>query len=111
MELKYVIKFVADMDRTVKFYRDVLGLPLKFQSPGWSEFATGETILALHPASQKNLAGAVELGFNVPDLDKFHQEMKAKGVQFSMPPTKQDFGGLLAQFVDSEGAHCSVGQP
>ena len=41
MELKYVIKFVADMDRTVKFYRDVLGLPLKFQSPGWSEFVTG----------------------------------------------------------------------
>ena len=68
MELKYVIKFVADMDRTVKFYRDVLGLPLKFQSPGWSEFVTGETILALHPASQKNLAEAVELGFNVPDL-------------------------------------------
>ena len=110
MELKYVIKFVADMDRTVKFYRDVLGLPLKFQSPGWSEFVTGETILALHPASQKNLAGAVELGFNVPDLDKFHKEMEAKGVQFSMPPKKQDFGGLLAQFVDSEGAHCSVGQ-
>ena len=40
-----------------------------------------------------------------------HQEMMAKGVQFSMPPTKQDFGGLLAQFVDSEGAHCSVGGP
>ena len=110
MKLQYVIKFVADMDRAVTFYRDVLGLPLKFHSSGWSEFVTGETILALHPASQKNLAGAVELGFNVPDLDKFHQEMKAKGVQFSMPPTKQDFGGLLAQFVDSEGAHCSVGQ-
>jgi predicted enzyme related to lactoylglutathione lyase len=111
MKLKYVIKFVADMDRTVKFYRDVLArLTSKFQSPGWSEFVTGETILALHPASPKNLAGAVELGFNVTNLDKFHQEMKAKGVQFSMPPTKQDFGGLLAQFVDSEGAHCSVGE-
>jgi lactoylglutathione lyase len=109
MKLQYVIKFVADMDRAVTFYRDVLGLLLKFHSPGWSEFVTGETILALHPASQKNLAGAVELGFNVPDLDRFHQEMKAKGVQFSMPPTKQDFGGLLAQFVDSEGARCSVG--
>ena len=109
MKLSYVIKFVADMDGAVKFYRDVLGLPLKFQSPGWSEFETGDTILALHPASQKNPAGAVELGFNVPDLDKFHQEMKAKGVQFEMPPTKQDFGGLLEQFVDSEGAHCIVG--
>ncbi len=108
MKLNYVIKFVANMDGAVKFYRDVLGLPLKFQSPGWSEFETGDTILALHPASQENPAGAVELGFNVPDLDKFHQEMTAKGVQFSMSPTKQDFGGLLAQFVDSEGAHCSV---
>jgi len=25
------------------------------------------------------------------------------------PTEKQDFGGVLAQFVDSEGAHCSVG--
>src|SRR5438309_11128506 len=31
-------------------------------------------------------------------------------VLFSMPPKKQDFGGVLAQFVDSEGAHCSVGE-
>ena len=60
MKLKYVIKFVADMDRVVKFYREVLGLPLKFQSPDWSEFVTGETILALRPAPQKNLAGAVD---------------------------------------------------
>jgi len=109
MKLSYVIKFVADMDRAVSFYRDVLGLPLKFQSPGWSEFATGDTTLALHPASEKNPAGSVELGFKVADLDRFHQEMSAKGVQFSMPPTKQDFGGSLAQFVDSEGARCSVG--
>ena len=112
MKLSYVIKFVADMNRAVKFYRDVLGLPLKFESPGWSEFVTGETTLALHPASEKNPAGAVELGFTVADSQKFHQEMSAQGVQFSMfsmPPPKQDFGGLLAQFVDSEGGHCSVG--
>ena len=32
-KLKYVIEFVADMDRAVKFYRDVLGLTLKFESP------------------------------------------------------------------------------
>ena len=34
MKLQYVIKFVADMDRAVTFYRDVLGLPLKFRSSG-----------------------------------------------------------------------------
>ena len=59
MKLNYVIEFVADMGRAVKFYRDVLGLSLKFQSPGWSEFSTGETSLGLHPASEKNPAGSI----------------------------------------------------
>ena len=31
-KLSYVIEFVGDMDRAVKFYRDVVGLPLKFRS-------------------------------------------------------------------------------
>jgi catechol 2,3-dioxygenase-like lactoylglutathione lyase family enzyme len=56
-QLRYVIKFVADMDKAVTFYRDVFGLELKFESPGWSEFVTGGTTLALHPASDKNPAG------------------------------------------------------
>jgi catechol 2,3-dioxygenase-like lactoylglutathione lyase family enzyme len=68
MKLGYVIKFVGDMDRAVKFYRDTLGLSLKFESPGWSEFVTGETTLGLHPASGKNPAGSVELGFTTLDL-------------------------------------------
>jgi predicted enzyme related to lactoylglutathione lyase len=110
MKLNYVIEFVSDMDKAVKFYRDVLGLSLKFQSPGWSEFSTGETSLGLHPASEMNPAGSIELGFNVASLEKFHQEMSGKGVQFSMPPTKQDYGGMLAQFVDSEGRRCSVAE-
>ena len=41
-QLRYVIKFVADMDKAVKFHRDVLGLQVKFESPGWSEFVTDE---------------------------------------------------------------------
>ena len=109
IQLRYVIKFVAEMDKAVKFYRDVVGLALKFESRGWSEFVTGETILALHPTSEKNPAGKVELGFTVADLEAFYRDMSAKGVVFSMPPKNQDFGGVLAQFVDSEGAHCSVG--
>ena len=70
-ELRYAIKFVANMDKAIKFHRDVLGLKLKFESPGWSEFLTGETTLALHPASDKNPAGKVELGFTVPDVETF----------------------------------------
>ena len=103
-QLRYVIKFMADMGKAVKFYRDVLGLELKFESPGWSEFVTGETTLALRPASEKSRAGKVELGFTVGDVEAFYRDMSAKGVLFTMPPK-----GVLAQFIDSEGAHCSVG--
>jgi hypothetical protein len=35
--------------------------------------------------------------------------VSAKGVLFSVPPKKQGVGGVLAQSVDSVGAHCSVG--
>jgi predicted enzyme related to lactoylglutathione lyase len=107
-KLAYVIVFVSDMDRAVKFYRDTMGLPLKFSSPHWSEFVTGETTLALHPESAGSPAGAVHLGFNVPKLETFYQEMTDKGVKFSQPPTKQDFGGMLATFEDSEGGVCTV---
>ena len=34
-------------DCAVRFYRNVLGLRLKFESPEWSEFVTGEMTLAL----------------------------------------------------------------
>ncbi len=56
-KLGYVIKFVSDMGKAVKFYRDVLGLQLKFESPDWSEFVTGETTLALHPLLKRTLQG------------------------------------------------------
>jgi predicted enzyme related to lactoylglutathione lyase len=109
MKLTYVMKFVSNMDDAVKFYRDTLGLPRKSQSPGWSEFATGSTVLALHPSSERNPPGTVELGFSVDDMTAFHAAMVAKGVTFPMPPKEQDFG-LLAQFLDSEGSACSVSQ-
>jgi len=56
MRLNFAIVFVGDMSRSVSFYRDVVGLPLKFESPGWSEFSTEGATLALHrvePAGAK----------------------------------------------------------
>jgi hypothetical protein len=38
---------VSDMERSVRFYRDTLGLKLRFQSPDWSEFDFGSNTLAL----------------------------------------------------------------
>jgi hypothetical protein len=48
------------------------------------------------------------LGFTVGDVGAFYREMTGKGVLFSMAAKKLDFGGVRPQFVDSEGAHCSM---
>jgi catechol 2,3-dioxygenase-like lactoylglutathione lyase family enzyme len=110
MRLSYAIKYVADMDRAVAFHRDTLGLELKFASPFWSEFATGETTLALHPASPENAAGAVELGFAVDDLAEFYGKRDELGLHFTRPPTEMH-GVHIARFRDPDGAETSVSGP
>ena len=110
MQLTYAIKYVADMDRAIAFHRDVLGLPLKFQSPEWSEFATGQTTLALHVASNEKAAGTVELGFASDDLGEFHGRRDELGVEFTRPPTEMH-GMHIAQIRDPDGADTSVSGP
>ncbi|MDB5479846.1 MAG: glyoxalase/bleomycin resistance/dioxygenase family protein [Caulobacteraceae bacterium] len=50
--LTYAIKYGGHMDRAVAFHRDSLGLKLRFASPSWSEFDTGEVTLALQAAGE-----------------------------------------------------------
>jgi catechol 2,3-dioxygenase-like lactoylglutathione lyase family enzyme len=108
MRLYYVIKFVSDMDQAVAFHRDALGLPLKFASPDWSEFATGETTLALHAASDEHPAGTVELGLNSDDIDDFYEARDQRGVTFTEAP-KALHGMRVGKILDPDGAEISVG--
>lgn len=110
MKLNYAIKFVANMEEAIAFYRDTLGLSLGFQSPFWSEFDTGETRLALHPASEENPAGSVQLGFGVDSLAGFYARRDALGIAFTQPPTEMH-GTNIARFRDPEGAEISVSSP
>src|SRR6478672_3561331 len=109
MRLNYAIKFVSDMDAAVAFYRDTLGMPLLFQSPFWSEFDTGETKLALHPASDENPAGSVQLGLGSTDIDNFYAAGQANGIVFTSTPTDVH-GTRIARFRDLDGAEISVSQ-
>ena len=115
--LGYVIVFVSDMNRSIAFYRDVLGFPLKHQSHKWTEFGTEGTTLALHLADAADHththattpAGHCQIGWTVPDLDAFHAEMTAKDVKCVQPPKKEDFG-RLASYADPDGLPFSVSE-
>lgn len=121
-QVDYVMVVVSDMPRSVEFYRDQLGLALKFESPGWTEFQTGATTLALHgggkPQDKKGgkpgeqMAGTCSLGFSVENLDKTFADLKAKGVIFVKPPTEQkDEGIKLAVAIDPDGLPVAFAQP
>ena len=118
MRVNYAIVFVSDMNRAVSFYRDVIGLPLRFESPGWTEFATDGATLALHASEAANAerdnpqlvpAGRCRPGLSVPNLDEFHQRMDERNVPCIQEP-KAIFGVRIAQYVDPDGLGISVGE-
>ncbi len=113
---------VSDMARSIGFYRDKLGLQLKSETPEWTEFQTGTTILALHGGGRpktpqehgkpENYAGSCSIGFNVENLQKKYEELKSKGVWFVMPPTAREGEGIkLAVCLDPDGLPISIAEP
>jgi lactoylglutathione lyase len=109
MRLSYAIVFVSDMKSAVAFYCDVVGLPLRFESPGWTEFATEGATLALHVQSGDEPAGRCRPGLNVPNLDEFHRKMIEHQVTCVAPP-KETFGTRIAQYLDRDGLEFSVAE-
>jgi lactoylglutathione lyase len=115
VRVSLAIVFVSDMRKSVSFYRDVLGLPLAFESTHWTEFATGGAKLALHTAeaaaepSSPSPAGHCRPGLSVPDLEQFHRRMVERKVACIQPP-KDVFGVRIAQYLDPDGLTISVSQ-
>jgi catechol 2,3-dioxygenase-like lactoylglutathione lyase family enzyme len=118
MRVNYAIVFVSDMKRSLSFYRDLMGLTLKFESPEWTEFATDGATLALHATKKVNpesedpqatLAGRCRPGLGVANLDEFHKRMLDGGVRCIQEP-KATFGVRIAQYVDPDGLPISVSE-
>ena len=104
------------MERSVAFYRDVVCIPLKFESPGWTEFVTDGATLALHIADAPAPGGATQgaeqagqcrAGFQVSNLDEFHKRMTEHNVPCVQEPI-ETFGVRIAQYVDPDGLIFSV---
>jgi methylmalonyl-CoA/ethylmalonyl-CoA epimerase len=98
-----------DIDRAVRFYRDLLGMPFLFQAPpGLAFFRCGTVTLMLSRAESAEFdhPGSV-LYFRVPDLDAAHRQLSERGVAFDGPPhaVHREAGRELrmAFFKDSEG--------
>ncbi len=116
---------VKDIDKSVKFYADVLGMRIAGRTERQGEFVEQvlafpgahikggfvdlgeghqlELIQYLSPASgennlNRNDLGASHLAFFVEDLDRFYQETSQKGIKYNNPPTSMfDEDGKLSR--------------
>jgi catechol 2,3-dioxygenase-like lactoylglutathione lyase family enzyme len=98
--IQYFLLGVADLDRTIAFYRDTLGLTLSWSSGGFAVFETGGIRLGFSTELPKALgrgAGATEVAFGVESVTAATAALVQRGVQFTGEPR------LL--FASTWGAH------
>ncbi|MBE2180839.1 MAG: VOC family protein [Chthoniobacterales bacterium] len=102
---------VQDLDRTVNFYKDVLGLEeiRRHKSPRGSELVflkapQSEELIEIccFPGSGPVVVGTdiTHLAFEVQDLEKFAASSAAKGYPLSDGPTTTSTGTVFA-FIDA----------
>ena len=91
-----VILLVSNMEKSIKFYNEILELPIKAKSKDWTEFFNKDTVLALHPAPKKKsilrVGSGTLLGFEVSDLNSTVEKLKQKRVKFFKKPKEESFG-------------------
>ena len=107
-----VVLLVSNVKRSVNFYKNILGLPVKRQSKDWTEFFNDGTVLALHPAKKKDKlksGSSMLIGFMVNDLDFSVNQLKKKKVKFFKHPKNEPFGKHTI-ILDPDGHLISIAQ-
>ena len=111
----YVVLIVEDLDRSLAFYVDLLGLPMGHRSGPYAQLATGRTRLSLfeRPAMAETLqmplqapapeAPAFEIGFKVLNVDVTYVELVGRGAEAARPPTTRPWGQRTAYLRDPDG--------
>ena len=108
----YFMLMVSDMARSVAFYRDVIGLSERFSSPGWSELAFGDAVLALHGGRSNDDPVETGLGLYVEDADAACNEIEAAGGTIVQPPEARAGESIkLAIAADPDGNCFSLAEP
>ena len=79
----FVMYHVSDLERSLKFYRDILGMTVEGQYGGdWVELTATPTTLALYrPEDGAPRVGGASIGLAVDDVGAAVDELKENGVE------------------------------
>jgi lactoylglutathione lyase len=113
--LGYAILFVSDLGRSIAFYRDSIGLRLRFRTDAYAEFSADGTKFALFARSELPALLGIdapsgrppwpqgEVAFFVEDVDAECQRLRAAGVPVIAPPTDRPWGERTVHVADPDG--------
>ena len=110
LQLAYVNVYVTDLARSMEFFEKTLGLGLQFGDAafGYASFDAGPIRIGLAQIdpddddSRALVGRQTGVGFGVVDLKAAYAALRERGVAFSMPPSKQPWGGFMALFEDPD---------
>jgi catechol 2,3-dioxygenase-like lactoylglutathione lyase family enzyme len=97
---------VRNLEQSISFYRDKLGINLRMQIPGFAFFDTGAVSVILSEELAKksaNVAGATEVIFTVEDVRSATDALKQQGVAFLHEPHQVNGPMWAANFPDPDG--------
>lgn len=88
MQIKHlgsVIIAVSNLEKSAKFYHDIVGLPVKNKRENWVELGRDVGTVILHPATKPintgtSIDNGIVIGLVVGDIASAVQELKSKGV-------------------------------
>ncbi len=105
---------VSDLQRSLVFYRDHLGLLVHGESEGLAFIDAGDIALVLSQPlweSQGARSGATEVVFAVDDVRDAHHDLAARGVVFDQAPRAVTPMDWAANFTDPDGHVLSLFGP
>ncbi len=97
-KLGNVILAVKDLDKSLKFYHEIIGLPIKKQRRSWIDLGISGALISLHPASLTaehtgtSIENGVTLGFLVGDINSAVEELKSKGIKIYREISEREAG-------------------
>jgi len=102
---------VTDMERSLVFYRDKLGLPVRGAGGEFAFLDAGGVMLALRQSAELGPPPAeewVEVVFSVDDIGSAYGSLRARGVEFRREPRPVTGDQHAADFRDPDGHVLSI---
>jgi lactoylglutathione lyase len=113
-KISHVMLGVESTARSLEFYRDILGLTVQSEHPGFAFLDAGGFTLALSEGLAKACqprVGATELVFGMEDVRAAYEALKSKGVAFTHEPRAVAGPMFAANFTDPDGHRLSIFGP